>query len=85
MRNYSALYKTIGVVAVPGKNLMEDFVAIRGQRWKLLIPGRKPEGKHRFLTDFGTDDYELYDLRNDPAKTTNLIEEYPKVAERLKL
>ncbi len=71
-------------VAIPGKNLMEDFVGIRDDRWKLLIPGRKPESKHRFLTDFGTNGYELYDLRSDPGETTNLIAEYPKVADRLK-
>ncbi|MFR9649869.1 MAG: sulfatase-like hydrolase/transferase [Rikenellaceae bacterium] len=71
-------------VAIPGKNLMEDFVAVRDSRWKLLIPGRKPEGKHRFLTDFGTDDYELYDLVRDPGETTNLIDSKPKVAQKLK-
>ncbi len=71
-------------VAVPGKNLMEDFVAVRDDRWKLLIPNRKPEAKHRFLTDFGTNDYELYDLRNDPGETTNIINDHPKEAARLK-
>ncbi|MFI3305666.1 MAG: sulfatase-like hydrolase/transferase [Rikenellaceae bacterium] len=72
-------------VEIPGKNLMSDFVAVRDSRWKLLIPGRQPETKHKFMTDFGTNDYELYDLRNDPGETTNLIDKYPKVAERLKL
>ncbi len=71
-------------VAVPGKNLMEDFVAVRDQQWKLLIPNRKPEKAHRFMTDFGTNDYELYDLRNDPGETKNLVAEYPKIAARLK-
>ncbi|MFI3264091.1 MAG: sulfatase-like hydrolase/transferase [Rikenellaceae bacterium] len=71
-------------VSVPGTNLIKDFVAVRDDRWKLLIPGRKTETKHRFMTDFGTNDYELYDLRQDPGETTNLINEYPKIAERLK-
>ncbi|MFI3259457.1 MAG: sulfatase-like hydrolase/transferase [Rikenellaceae bacterium] len=71
-------------VAIPGQNLMSDFVAVRDDRWKLLIPNRQPEGKHRFMTDFGTNDYELYDLRNDSGETTNLIDKYPKEAARLK-
>ncbi len=71
-------------VAIPGKNLMEDFVAVRDNQWKLLIPNRKPEGKHRFMTDFGTNDYELYDLQNDPGETKNLVDKYPKVVARLK-
>ncbi len=73
-------------VAIPGQNLMSDFVAVRDNQWKLLTPGRAPEEgtKHRFMTDFGTNDYELYDLRNDPGETTNLVEKYPKVVERLK-
>ncbi|MFI3301573.1 MAG: sulfatase-like hydrolase/transferase [Rikenellaceae bacterium] len=74
-------------VAIPGKNLMEDFVGVRNSEWKLLIPGRDPRKdgkKHRFLTDFGTNDYELYNLRNDPNETKNVVNEYPKVVEQLK-
>lgn len=73
-------YMHVGTV---GKNLSTDFVAIRDQRWKLLIPGRKIE-KHGFLTDFGTNDYELYDLQNDMAEQNNVIDQYPKEAARLK-
>ncbi len=76
-------------VAIPGKNLMEDFVAIRNDQWKLLMPNRDPQKakiatkKHRFLTDFGTNGYELYDLRNDPEELHNLYDQYPKVAAEL--
>ncbi len=71
-------------VAIPGKNLMEDFVGVRDSEWKLLIPNRKPEGKHRFMTDFGTNDYELYNLRQDPNETTNVVDKFPKVVAQLK-
>ncbi|MFI3304217.1 MAG: sulfatase-like hydrolase/transferase [Rikenellaceae bacterium] len=71
-------------VAIPGKNLMEDFVGVRNDQWKLLIPGRDPGTKHRFMTDFGTNDYELYNLRNDPGETTNLVTKYPKIVAQLK-
>ncbi len=71
-------------VSKPGTNLLKDFVAVRDKQWKLLIPNRKPEVQHRFLTDFGTDDYELYNLLNDPNETENLIDKYPKVVARLK-
>ncbi len=71
-------------VAIPGKNLMSDFVGVRDSQWKLLMPNRKPKGKHRFMTDFGTNDYELYDLRKDPNETTNVVDKYPKVVARLK-
>ncbi len=73
-------YMHVGTV---GKNLSTDFVAIRDQRWKLLIPDRKVPN-HGFLTDFGTNDYELYDLQNDMGETNNVIDKYPKEAERLK-
>lgn len=70
-------------VATVGKNLSTDFVAVRDERWKLLIPGRMVKN-HSFLTDFGTNDYELYDLKNDRGEEHNLIDQYPEVAERLK-
>lgn len=62
----------------------EDFKAIRDGEWKLLMPNRKPEKKHNFLADFGTNDYELYNLKNDPSESKNLAAEYPKEVERLK-
>ena len=40
-------------------------VGIRKGKWKLLLPGRKPEQDHRFLMDFGTNGLELYDLDID--------------------
>lgn len=67
-----------------GKNLLTDFVAIRDKRWKLLTKDRAVE-KHPFLTDFGTNDYELYDLKNDRSESNNLITKHPKIAKRLKL
>ncbi len=74
-------------VAIPGKNLMEDFVAVRDAEWKLLVPNRDPQSdgkKHSFLRDFGTNDYELYNLRNDPFEKHNLYGKYPKMEAKLK-
>lgn len=67
-----------------GKVDIDDVKAIRDSRWKLLLPNRQPEKKHSFLADFGTNDYELYDLKNDPGESVNLVDKYPKIVERLK-
>ncbi|MFI3261557.1 MAG: sulfatase-like hydrolase/transferase [Rikenellaceae bacterium] len=67
-----------------GQVNIEDFKAIRNERWKLLMPDRKPDKQHLFLSDFGTNDYELYDLKNDISESKNLINEYPKIANQLK-
>ena len=53
-------------------------MAIRWGKWKLLAPGRKPEGKKGYLMDFGTNGYELYDLNSDVGETRNVAMEYPK-------
>ncbi len=71
-------------VTVIGQVRNEDFLAIRDSKWKLLMAGRKPEKAHSFLADFGTNDYELYDLENDPSESVDLAAKYPKVVERLK-
>ena len=59
-------------------------LAFRWRNWKLLVPGRKGEKKQGYLMDFGTNDYELYDLQKDVGETKNVIEQHPEVAERLK-
>ncbi|MFI3305968.1 MAG: sulfatase-like hydrolase/transferase [Rikenellaceae bacterium] len=61
---------------------LEKHCAIRDSRWKLLLPERKINTV--YLMDFGTNDYELYDLENDISETTNLVDKYPKIVERLK-
>lgn len=61
---------------------VQELCAIRDGRWKLLLPGREIETV--YLMDFGTNDYELYDLKNDISETTNLASKYPKIVERLK-
>ncbi|MEB3323401.1 MAG: sulfatase-like hydrolase/transferase [Synechococcaceae cyanobacterium] len=58
--------------------------AFRWRNWKLLVPGRKGEKKQGYLMDFGSNDYELYDLGKDVGETENLIDQYPEVAGRLK-
>ncbi len=64
-------------------NYYDRFVAIRDSRWKLLLPDR--EIHTIYLMDFGTNDYELYDLENDISESVNLVEQYPEIVERLKL
>lgn len=56
----------------PAANLMYRWT-IEGW-WKLILPHRAnvPEGGP-----------ELYDLRNDPHETRNLVDQYPKVFQRL--
>lgn len=71
-------------ITVIGQVRNEDFLAIRDDRWKLLMPDRKPDKEHVFLADFGTNDYELYDLKSDPSESVNLVDKYPKVVERMK-
>ncbi len=63
-------------------NHITRFVAIRDDRWKLLLPNRKIHTV--YLMDFGTNDYELYDLKTDIGETKNVADKYPKVVERLK-
>ncbi len=62
-------------------NFCDTYVAIRDSRWKLLLPNR--EIKTIYLMDFGTNDYELYDLENDMSESNNLYAEHPEIAERL--
>jgi len=59
-------------------------LAIRWRNWKLLVPGRKGEKKQGYLMDFGTNDYELYDLEKDVGETNDVIGLNPEIAERLK-
>ena len=59
-------------------------LAIRNSKWKLLVPGRKPEKPGGYLMDFGTDDYELYDLIGDIGETRNVIGQHPEIAGQMK-
>ncbi len=58
-------------------------LGIRSGRWKLLAPGRKPEQENRYLMDFGTNGYELYNLDSDMGETRNIAVEYPKITGNL--
>jgi arylsulfatase A-like enzyme len=58
-------------------------VGIRKGKWKLLIPGRKPEKPHRYLMDFGTNEYELYNLDKDMGEKHNLAEKHPEIVREL--
>ncbi|MEM1295040.1 MAG: sulfatase/phosphatase domain-containing protein, partial [Verrucomicrobiota bacterium] len=60
-------------------------VGIRKGKWKLLVPERAPKnGKHRFLMDFGTDDFELYNLDEDIGESNNVVGEHPEIVAELK-
>ena len=51
----------------------------------MLLPGRKPDEKHSYLTDFGTNGLELYDLDTDISEQNNLAAKYPEKTEELKM
>ncbi len=59
-------------------------VGIRKGKWKLLLPGRKPEQDHRFLMDFGTNGLELYDLDSDIGEKNNVVDNHPEVVKELR-
>ncbi len=65
-------------------HVIAQGVGIRKGKWKLLLPGRAPEKPHRFLMDFGSNDYELYDLDADIGETTNLAGQRPERVMELK-
>ena len=49
---------------------------------KLLIPDRKRNSP--YLMDFGTNDFELYNLEADIGERWNLVDIYPDKVEELK-
>jgi arylsulfatase A-like enzyme len=54
----------------------EDFQGERvmmGDRYKLIVEGQTPNDKG----------FELYDIQNDPAETTNLADEYPEMVDEM--
>jgi arylsulfatase A-like enzyme len=54
----------------------EDFQGSRvmmADKYKLIVEGQTPNEKG----------YELYDIQNDPAETTNLANEYPEVVDEM--
>ena len=57
-------------------------IGIRKGKWKLLLPDRKPAEQHRYVMDYGTNDYELYDLDTDIGGW-NLAYDYPEIVEKL--
>jgi arylsulfatase A-like enzyme len=66
--------------------------AVRMGKWKLMKPERKPmprkdkNGKlfvPSYPADWGSNDYELYNLEEDIGEQNDLLEKYPEVVERL--
>jgi arylsulfatase A-like enzyme len=54
-------------------------IGIRKGKWKLLLPGREPSKPHRYVMDYGANDYELYDLDTDIGERWNLVHDYPEI------
>ncbi|MFI3303207.1 MAG: sulfatase-like hydrolase/transferase [Rikenellaceae bacterium] len=61
---------------------LEKFCAIRNDRWKLLLPNR--EINTIYLMDFGTNDFELYDLKKDIGETKNIVKKKKKIVKQLR-
>ena len=64
-------------------HVLGQNVGIRQGKWKLLLPGRAPAKQHRYLMDFGTNDFELYNLDADIGEKNNLAEQYPDRVRKL--
>ena len=60
-------------------------VGLRRGKWKLLLPGREPKSPHRYLMDFGSNDYELFDLEADQEERWNLAYLYPELVGELEI
>jgi arylsulfatase A-like enzyme/endonuclease/exonuclease/phosphatase family metal-dependent hydrolase len=68
-----------------------ELQAVRDSRWKLVFPHQyrtlagRPGGKEGIPVEYSMaqSDLALYDLQEDIAETTNVIEKYPEIANRL--
>ena len=60
-------------------------VGLRKGPWKLLLPDRAPKNGRRgtYLMDFGTNDYELYNLDDDIGEQVNLAAKHPELVKEL--
>ena len=67
--------------------MKKNTVGVRSGKWKLLAPGRRPKTTqgHYYLKDFGSNDYELYDLEKDPGERKNVVRKHPDVVRGLAL
>jgi len=74
----SFVYDQVSQVDVPYM-----AIGIRKGKWKLLLPGREPAEPHRYVMDYGTNDYELYDLDADIGERWNLAYDYPEIVKEL--
>lgn len=74
----SFVYDQVSQVDVPYM-----AIGIRKGKWKLLLPGREPSKPHRYVMDYGTNDYELYDLDADIGERWNLAHDYPGIVKEL--
>lgn len=68
---------------VSQKDAQSMAIGIRKGKWKLLLPNREPSEAHRYVMDFGSNDYELYNLDSDIGERWNLASDYPAVVEEL--
>lgn len=58
-------------------------IGIRKGNLKLLLPGREPATPHRYVMDYGTNHYELYDLDTDIGERWNMAHDYPEKVNEL--
>ncbi len=56
--------------------------SLRDEKWKMVF-GNGSGGRENPRGKPFAKPYFLFDLKNDPSETTNVIEKYPEVARRL--
>ncbi len=61
---------------------VNGMFSLRDEKWKMVF-GNGSGGRERPAGKPFTKPYFLFDLENDPSETTNVIEKYPEVAQRL--
>lgn len=62
---------------------VHGMFALRDGKWKMIF-GNGSGGRQQPLGEPFAKPYMLFNMENDPAETTNVIEQYPEIAEKLK-
>jgi arylsulfatase A-like enzyme len=69
---YTRTFRNCKYSTISEEDFQGERVMMKDQ-YKLIVEGETPNEKG----------YELYDIQNDPAETTNLADEYPEIADEM--